>query len=94
MYLLKHIRYIKGKSIWKNHVLQIHLYMLWITIVYALLATTFFEMINVLGERENVVIDNKNDTNNKTANVTQNVVETHCKSPCPPTAEMCVEMCA
>ena len=77
----------------KSRVANPSLYVVIITIVYALLATTFFEMINVLGERENVVIDNNNDTNNKTANETQNVVETQCKSPCPPTAEMCVEMC-
>ena len=78
----------------KSRVANPSLYVVITTIVYTLLATTFFEMINVLGERENVVIDNNNDTNNKTATVTQNVVETQCKSPCPPTAEMCVEMCA
>ena len=61
---------------------------------YTMLVHLFFEMDNVLGERENAVIDNHNDTINKTANETQNVVEIQCKSPCPPTAEMCVERCA
>ena len=72
----------------KSRIANPSLYVVITTIVYALLATTFFEMINVLGVGENVVIDNNNDTNIKTANVTQNVVETQCKSPCPPTAEM------
>jgi hypothetical protein len=69
-------------------------YVLITTIVYALLATTFFEMDNVLGERENVVIDNNNDNNSKTANETQHVVETQCKSPCSSSAEMCIQICA
>jgi hypothetical protein len=60
-------------------------------IVYALLATTFFEIDNALGEGENFVVDNNNS---KTTNDTKQVIETQCKSPCPPTAEMCVEMCA
>jgi hypothetical protein len=76
----------------KNSVIAIQSFVI-TTIIYALLAHVFFEMDNVLGERENVVIDNHNDTNNKTANETQNVVEIQCKSPCPPTAEMCIEMC-
>jgi len=58
-------------------------------IVYTLLATTFFEIDNALGEGTNFLVDNNN--NNKTMNDTQ--LETQCKSPCPPTAEMCVEMC-
>ena len=53
----------------------------------------FFEMDNVLGERENFVVDDPD--NDKTMTYSQQVkVETECITPCPPTAEMCIAMCA
>ena len=55
-------------------------------ILTALVATTFFEIDNALGEGENFVVDDKT--------YTQQLVKTECKSPCPPTAEMCIQMCA
>jgi hypothetical protein len=61
------------------------------TIMYAVVATTFFELDKVLGEGENFVVDD----NDKTMIYhTQQITETKCKSPCPPTAEMCIQMCA
>ena len=61
------------------------------TVVYALVATIFFEIDKAFGEGENFVIDDNGKT--MTYN-TQQVVETQCKSPCPPNTEMCIEMCA
>ena len=55
-------------------------------ILTALVATTFFEIDNALGEGENFVVDDKT--------YIQQLVKTECKSPCPPTAEMCIQMCA
>ena len=63
------------------------------TIVYALVATTFFEIDKALGEGENFVVDiNDADSDNKIS--AQELIETPCKSPCPPNAEMCIQMCA
>jgi hypothetical protein len=58
------------------------------TLIYALVATLFFEMDNnnALGEGEKFVVDDKI--------YTQQLVETPCKSPCPSSAEMCIAMCA
>ena len=58
------------------------------TLIYALVATLFFEMDNnnALGEGEKFVVDDKI--------YTQQFVETPCKSPCPSSAEMCIAMCA
>jgi hypothetical protein len=70
------------------------LYMQIITIIGSLLLSSiFFEIDNVLGERENSTIVNNN---NKTMNNTQQqeVLQAECKSPCPSDAEMCIEMCA
>ena len=61
------------------------------TIVYALLAPIFFEMDNIFGEGENVVVEHNDDDK---MTYSQQVVETQCKSPCPSTAEMCIAMCA
>ncbi len=61
------------------------------TIVYTLVATTFFEIDNVLGEGANFIVDD----NVKTMTyISQQVAENPCKSPCPPDAEMCITMCA
>jgi hypothetical protein len=69
------------------------LYMQIITIGSLLLAPIFFEIDNVLGERENSTVVNNN--NNKTMNNTQQqVLQAECKSPCPSDVEMCIEMCA
>ncbi|MGE0243667.1 MAG: hypothetical protein AB7F53_07325 [Nitrososphaeraceae archaeon] len=68
------------------------LYMQIIMIGSLLLASIFFEIDNVLGERENSTAVNNN---NKTMNNTQQqVLQAECKSPCPSDAEMCIEMCA
>ena len=55
------------------------------TLIYALVATTFFEIDNALGESDFVVDD-------KT--YTQQLVKTECKSPCSKSLEMCIAMCA
>ena len=57
------------------------------TLIYALIATPFFEMDNnnAFGEGEKFVDDDKI--------YTQQLVETPCKSPCPSSAEMCIAMC-
>jgi hypothetical protein len=61
------------------------------TIVYTLVATTFFEIDNVLGEGANFIVDD----NVKTMTyISQQVAENPSKSPCPPDAEMCITMCA
>ena len=62
------------------------------SLVYALLAPTFFEMDNAFGE-ENCVDDIDNE---KMTSYSQQVevMETECKSPCPSSAEMCIAMCA
>ncbi|HET9805943.1 MAG TPA: hypothetical protein VFP49_03445 [Nitrososphaeraceae archaeon] len=61
------------------------------TIVYTLVATTFFEIDNALGEGANFIVDD----NVKTMTyISQQVAENPCKSPCPPDAEMCITMCA
>ena len=64
------------------------------TIVYALLATIFFEMDNAFWEGEYFVVV-YDDYNKDQMMSTQQLVETkECKSPCPSTAEMCIAMCA
>jgi hypothetical protein len=70
------------------------LYMQIITMIGSLLlASIFFGIDNVWGERENSTVVNNN--NNKTMNSTQQqVLQAECKSPCPSDAEMCIEMCA
>ena len=62
------------------------------TILYALAATTFFEIYNTLLEGETFIVGVNNADKDKTS--AQESVETPCKSPCPPTAEMCIQMCA
>ncbi|HET8792275.1 MAG TPA: hypothetical protein VFM31_00655 [Nitrososphaeraceae archaeon] len=70
------------------------LYMQIITMIGSLLlASIFFGIDKVWGERENSTVVNNN--NNKTMNSTQQqVLQAECKSPCPSDAEMCIEMCA
>jgi hypothetical protein len=58
------------------------------TLVYALVATTFFEIDNALGKGENLVVDDEIYTQQ------QQQVKAECKSPCPSGSEMCIEMCA
>ncbi len=74
----------------KNSVIAIQFFVI-TTIVYALLASIFFQMDNALGEGEYFfVVDDDNDK----MLYNQQLVETKCKSPCPSSAEMCIAMCA
>lgn len=70
----------------KNKVIAISSVVVITTLVYALVATTFFEMDNALGKGENLVIDDEIYTQ-------QQQVKAECKSPCPSGSEMCIEMC-
>ena len=72
----------------KKSVIAIPSVIVMTTLIYALVATLFFEMDNnnALGEGEKFVVDDKI--------YTQQLVETPCKSPCPSSAEMCIAMCA
>ena len=73
-------------------------YIVIMTLVFALLATTRLELDNANGEVENDtgVNDTTNATNANSDNKTsvQELGDPNCKSPCPPNAEMCIEMCA
>ena len=71
----------------KNKVIAISSVVVITTLVYALVATTFFEMDNALGKGENLVIDDGISTQPQQ-------VKAECKSPCPSGSEMCIEMCA
>jgi hypothetical protein len=75
----------------KNLVIAIpYPYIVITTIVYAILCPIFFEMDNVLGEGDNFVVDE----NDNTMTYSQQQVETECKSPCPKSSELCAFMCA
>ena len=62
------------------------------TIVYTLVATTFFEIDKALGGGANFIVDDNVKTMIYISS--QQVVENPCKSPCTPDAEMCITMCA
>ena len=67
------------------------LYSVITTIVYTLVATTFFEIDKALGGGANFIVDDNVKT---MIYISQQVVENPCKSPCTPDAEMCITMCA
>jgi len=68
-----------------------HCVVIFTIIVYALLASVFFEIDNAYGAGANFVVDD----NDKTMTYSQQQeVEAECKSPCPSSAEMCIAMCA
>ena len=61
------------------------------TIVYTLVATTFFEIDKALEEGTNFIVDDNVKT---MIYISQQLVKNPCKSPCTPDVEMCITMCA
>jgi hypothetical protein len=70
-------------------------YIVIMTLVLALLATTSLELDNASGEVENdTEVNNATNANSDNKTSVQELGDPNCKSPCPPNAEMCIEMCA